>query len=85
MYQMLLWSLNLLDFEDGKVRLTQNLSADSIENVVTPRSRLTKEKNEILSWHIWVAKQLTFRPFLMNGFLLLFYETVYLSAYSQPN
>ena len=51
-----------------------------IEIVVTPRRSTTKGKNTILFWLIWASKQLTFSPFLMNVFLLLFYETFYLSA-----
>ena len=47
----------------------------------TPRRNVTKEKNTILLWHNWAANQLTFSPFLMKVFLLLFY----FSANLQPN
>ena len=56
-----------------------------IEFVVTPRSSLIKEKNMIKYWHNWVANQLTFSPFDRNGFLLLFYKTIYFSADLPPN
>ena len=38
-----------------------------IEKLVTHKSSTTKEKQAILFWHNWIANQLTFSPFLING------------------